>query len=171
MMKKTLKFFCIIGTCILLTGCNSDAEIEKLENQIDVLEEKINLLLEQYNITTDDSNTVSNDGEGTTTVDTTEITSTIASYNEEAQSIADSISNLSTPSTRSEAISLFFEWKYTIEDLETKLDRYEDSLKVMYRNNELSYTDYRTFERQLENIEDILDEAEDTLEFITNYDD
>ena len=41
----------------------------------------------------------------------------------------------------------------------------------MYRNNELSYTDYRSFDRQIEDIENILDRAEDELEYQTNYDD
>lgn len=41
----------------------------------------------------------------------------------------------------------------------------------MYRNNELSYTDFRTFDGQIEDIESILDRAEDELERQTNYDD
>ena len=41
----------------------------------------------------------------------------------------------------------------------------------MYRNNELSYTDFRTFDSQIEDIENILDRAEDELERQKNYDD
>ena len=41
----------------------------------------------------------------------------------------------------------------------------------MYRNSQLSYDDFRTFDAQLESIEDILDRAEDNLEDRTNYDD
>ena len=41
----------------------------------------------------------------------------------------------------------------------------------MYRNNELSYTDFRTLDGQIEDIENILNRAEDELERQTNYDD
>ena len=41
----------------------------------------------------------------------------------------------------------------------------------MYRNNTLSYSDFRTFDRRLEDIDNTLDRAEDDLEYITRYDD
>ncbi len=173
-MKKTGKLVCLIMAGLLLTGCN-DSEVERLEDQVDHLEEKIDALLEQNNISTpstgNTNNTVTNDGEGTTTVDTSEISSTISGYNNEAEDIQNSIDNLTIPNSRSETIDLYWEWKRNIEELENKLDRYENELERMYRNNELSYTDYRTFDRQIEDIENILDRAEDELEYQTNYDD
>lgn len=173
-MKKTFKLTCLVILGLLLSGCN-DEEIDRLENQVNNIEEKIDALLDQNGInTTDptyDNTTITNDGEGTTTVDTTDITSTIENFNSEAEEIRNSIDNLSIPNNRSETIDLYFEWKYTIEDLENRLDRYEDSLERMYRNNELSYTDYRSFDRQIEDIENVLDRAEDELEYQTNYDD
>ncbi len=171
-MKKTWKFVCLLIAGLLLTGCNNDNKIEELEEQVDHLEEKIDALLEQNNTTVEDNKTtITNDGEGTTTVDTSEITSTISSYNSDALDIQNSINNLKIPSSRSETIDLYFEWKYKIEDLENELDRYEDTLEKMYRNNELSYTDFRSFDKEIEDIENILDKAEDELEYQTNYDD
>ena len=174
-MKNTLKIACLITSCLLLTGCNDD-EIDHLEYKIENLEQKIDALLDKNNVyipSTDNnqSNNITNDGEGTTTVDTSTITSTIDEFQKQAEDINQSISALTIPNSRSETIDLYFEWKYKIEDLENQLDRYEDSLERMYRSNELSYTDYRNFDRQIENIENILDRAEDELEFQTNYDD
>ena len=81
------------------------------------------------------------------------------------------INDLKVPNKRSEVIDLFFKWKTTIEKLDTELDYYENNLENMYRNNELSYTDFRKYDNDIENIENILDKAEDTLELKTNYDD
>ena len=55
--------------------------------------------------------------------------------------------------------------------MDNEIDAYEDELERMYRNNTLSYNDFRNYDYDLESIEDILDKAEDKLEFITNYDD
>lgn len=173
-MRKTFKFACLVMAGLLLTGCTDD-EVERLEDKVDHLEEKIDALLEQNNVnnpsTDDGANNVTNDGEGETTTDTSKITSTISDYNSEAKEIQSSIENLNVPSNRSDAIDLYWEWKTTIESLENKLDRYENELEGMYRNNELSYTDFRNFDKQIEDIENILDRAEDELERQTNYDD
>ena len=132
-------------------------------------------MLEQNNVnnpsTDDGTNNVTNDGEGETTTDTSKITSTISDYNSEAEEIQSSIENLNVPSNRSDTIDLYWEWKSTIEDLENRLDSYENELERMYRNNELSYTDFRTLDGQIEDIENILNRAEDELERQTNYDD
>ena len=171
-MKNTIKIISLLVIVSLLTGCN-DNKTEILEEKVDNLEEKIDSLLEQNNINTpnDSSTTITNDGEGETTVNTSEIEDIISEYNDEATNIQNNIENLTIPNNRSETIDLYWEWKRTIEELETKLDRYENELESMYRNNELSYTDFRTFDRQLEDIENILDRAEDDLEYQTNYDD
>ena len=120
---------------------------------------------------TNNNSSSSSSGQGSTSVDTSGITSTLSDYTKEAESIQSSINSLTIPSNRSETVSLYWEWKSKIETLENKMDRYEDELERMYRNNQLSYNDYRTFDRQLESIEDILDRAGDNLERRTNYDD
>ncbi len=172
-MKNGLKITCLVAAGLLLTGCN-DSEIDRLEDKVEHLEEKIDALLDQGNISTpnnDNFNNVTNNGEGTTTVDTSSITSNINTYRTEADNMYDSISKLNIPSNRSEVIDLYWEWKINIEDLENRLDRYENELERMYRNNELSYTDFRTFDRKIEDIENTLDRAESELEYLTNYDD
>ena len=158
----------------MLTGCEND-EVDRLEDRIDNLEDKIDILLEQNGsnsgTSTDGTDTVINDGEGETTVDTSSIEETISGYESDADALADSISNLSTPASRSEAIDLYWEWKNKLDDLENTVDRYENELEKMYRNNTLSYSDFRTFDRRLKDIDNTLDRAEDDLEYITRYDD
>lgn len=173
---KIVKLLGILSVALLLTGCEND----HLEDRMDLLEDKIDTLLDQNgnygngNSTGNNNstnNTIINDGEGETTVDTTTIESTISGYKNDADTLASSISKLSTPTSRSDAINLYWEYKAQLENLETSIDRYENELERMYRNNTLSYNDFRNYDRQLEDIENVLDQAEDDLEYITQYDD
>lgn len=163
----------IIGLSVALSACDNE-ENEMLVNRVNHLEEKIDTLLEQNGINSNDitnNDTVINDGEGSTTVDTSEIEKNLDNYQTEANDISTDIDNLKVSSNRSETINLFFKWKATIEELDTKLDYYENELESLYLNNELSYSDYRKYDREIEDIENILDKAENNLEYKTNYDD
>ena len=165
---KVGKLIIIIGMSLLLFGC--DNEVDRLEDKVDLLEDKIDALLDQNNINSSNDSVINN-GEGTTTVDTSNIENTIKDYENKANDLLDSINKLSTPSNRSDAINLFWEWKVEIEKLDNERDTYEDELERMSRTNTLSAKDFRNYDYDLESIEDILDKAEDKLEFITNYDD
>lgn len=168
---KIVKLLGILGVALMLTGCE-DRDVDRLEDRMDNLEDKIDALLEQNGVNSGtNTGTVINDGEGETTVDTSSIEETISSYESDANTLAESISNLSTPASRSDAIDLYWEWKAQLEELENTVDRYENELERMYRNNTLSYSDFRTFDRRLEDIDNTLDRAEDDLEYITRYDD
>ena len=175
---KIIKLLGILGIAFMLSGCE-DKDVDRLEDRMDNLEDKIDALLEQNGVNngtitgnnSGNSDTVINEGEGETTVDTTDIEATIKNYEADANDISKSISKLTTPANRSDAIDLFWEWKYKLEDLENSIDRYENELERMYRTNTLSYSDFRTYDRRLEDIENTLDLAEDDLEYITRYDD
>lgn len=173
LLKNFLKVCMIIGLSLALSACDNE-ENEMLVNRVNHLEEKIDTLLEQNGINSNDitnNDTVINDGEGSTTVDTSEIEKNLDNYQTEANDISTDIDNLKVSSNRSETINLFFKWKATIEELDTKLDYYENELESLYLNNELSYSDYRKYDREIEDIENILDKAENNLEYKTNYDD
>lgn len=173
---KIVKLLCIFSIVLMLTGCE-DREVDRLEDRMDNLEDKIDTLLEQNGINSGINNsgsstdTVINNGEGTTTVDTKTIEKTISDYKNDADVLANSVSKLSTPANRSDAIDLYWEYKVQLENLENLIDRYENELEGMYRNNTLSYNDFRNYDRQLEDVDNTLSRAEDDLEFITNYDD
>ena len=58
----------------------------------------------------------------------------------------------------------FLNLKREGNDIEERLDLYEDRLEQKYRNEEISREEYRAEERKIEALEDRLDQAEDTLE-------
>lgn len=73
-----------------------------------------------------------------------------------------------TPSAR---IDVFFALDSEFNQLETELDTYENQKEAEYRNGSLSWEQYRTLELQLEQIEDRLDNAQDSLELRFGVDD
>lgn len=117
------------------------------------------------------SSSSSSSNNSSSSANTSSISSTISGYESEAESILSSINNITTPSTRDEAASLYREWESKIESLDKKLDNYDDTLERMYKRGELSHSDYNSYERQIEAIENTLEQAEETLEYRTGYDD
>ena len=85
---KVGKLIIIIGMSLLLFGC--DNEVDRLEDKVDLLEDKIDALLDQNNINSSNDSVINN-GEGTTTVDTSNIENTIKDYENKANDLLDSI--------------------------------------------------------------------------------
>ncbi len=65
----------------------------------------------------------------------------------------------------------FFTFKKDAAAIDQQLDNYEDELEGQYRKGALSGTDYKELERELEKLEDSLDNAEDRLEIFFGIDD
>ena len=117
------------------------------------------------------SSSSSSSNNSSSSANTSSISSTISGYASEAESILSSINNITTPSNRNDALSLYREWESKIESLDNELDNYDDTLERMYKHGELSRSDYNSYERQIEAIENTLEQAEETLEYRTGYDD
>lgn len=117
------------------------------------------------------SSSSSSSNNSSSSANTSSISSTISGYASEAESILSSINNITTPSNRNDALSLYREWESKIESLDNELDNYDDTLERMYKRGELSRSDYNSYERQIEAIENTLEQAEETLEYRTGYDD
>lgn len=117
------------------------------------------------------SSSSSSSNNSSSNTNTSSISSTISGYESEAESILSSINNITTPSNRDDALSLYREWESKIESLDKELDNYDDTLERMYKRGELSRSDYNSYERQIEAIENTLEQAEETLEYRTGYDD
>ena len=117
------------------------------------------------------SSSSSSSNNSSSNTNTSSISSTISGYASEAESILSSINNITTPSNRNDALSLYREWESKIESLDNELDNYDDTLERMYKRGELSRSDYNSYERQIEAIENTLEQAEETLEYRTGYDD
>ena len=108
---------------------------------------------------------------GATTTDTSGISTTITGYNNDANTIINSINNIQRPSDYQEISSLYREWENKIEALENTIDNYEDELERMYERSEITYANYKQYEQELEIIEERLEQAEETLEYRLGYDD
>lgn len=73
--------------------------------------------------------------------------------------------------TDQENLDTFFALKQEEKAINDELDLYEDELERQYRAGELTRDEYRAEERELELLEDKLDEAEDALEYVFGIDD
>lgn len=77
------------------------------------------------------------------------------------------ISSNNTDSDMEQFLSLKKERK----ELERLLDNYEDKLEKQYRNGSLSRDEYKEKDREVEALDDRLDDVEDRLEIAFNIDD
>lgn len=65
----------------------------------------------------------------------------------------------------------FIELKNEIDTVDHRLDKHDDYIENLYKRGEISYDDYRSQEKQLDELEDKLDASEDKLEFNFGIDD
>ncbi|MBD5134339.1 MAG: entericidin EcnA/B family protein [Lachnospiraceae bacterium] len=65
----------------------------------------------------------------------------------------------------------FIELKDEIDTVDHRLDKHDDYIENLYKRGEISYDDYRSQEKQLDELEDKLDASEDKLEFNFGIDD
>lgn len=79
--------------------------------------------------------------------------------------------NASPSGTVSESTEQFFTLKQEEKQIDDCLDRHEDELESLYRNNSLTREEYKKLEHELERLEDKLDDAEDLLEYTFGIDD
>ena len=126
---KVVKIIGIIGISLLLFGC--DNEVDRLEDKVDLLEDKIDALLDQNNINTSTSNdSVINNGEGTTTVDTSNIESTIKNFENEIRKYEDKL-DIELSEKQINAIKKVNPWlNLFVQNYETKLLIEKEGLKA-----------------------------------------
>jgi len=175
-MKKRNFVFAGIVTALLLTGCQSNtntAETEALKQQIAQLEQQV---AELQNSTAPENNAgletsapeVSADTADPAPTDTTstleELTALVDAYSEKALAA-------SPTGTSSEDMEQFFNLKQEGNQIDNALDLHEDELERQYRDGTLTREDYKALERELERLEDKLDDSEDILEHIFGIDD
>ena len=190
-MKKRNLFAAGIITTLLLTGCgnSSNAETENLKKQIATLEQQISDM-EQAAPVTEEKAAENTAAENTSIIETPEAVSETTAPAETTRT-ADTGSTTSTIDeltalvddfvTRAEAatpgsdeaanMETFFALKKEGNKLENDLDLHENELEKLYRNGSLTRDDYRLQERDVEHLEDKLDNAEDRLEYTFGIDD
>ncbi|MDO4174091.1 MAG: hypothetical protein Q4D42_04950 [Eubacteriales bacterium] len=174
-MKKRLMLLASVTALIaLLAGCGSNSREEELQQQVNQLEQQIADLQQDSGNQQDttassdtgsapDTNTDTSADTASSTTDTTQENDleTLSGKVTDAVSSADA----TQPSgTSDENHTLYFEQKSALDALDRELDQYEDALEAQYRAGTLSYTDFREQDREIEKLEDMLDDAEDRLE-------
>ncbi|XCP85005.1 hypothetical protein ABXS75_18590 [Roseburia hominis] len=75
------------------------------------------------------------------------------------------VENTMPSGTPAEQQSQFFALKHEIETVEKELEEYDHQLENGFLNNSLSLKDYQIYNARLDNLEDLLDSAEERLDF------
>lgn len=180
MRKKLLT--AAVMTIVMLAGCGTgdntrEAELEKkvqqLEQQVTSLEQGNTVGIASASAGDNeiaakgDNDTASQgDNGGTASGDVT-----IESLTEQVDTAVAAADGATPAGTDEEKIQQYFEIKSELDKADRVLDDYDNTLEDQYRSGTLSRDDYRTLERQLEALEDKLDNAEDKLEVVFGIDD
>ena len=159
----------VLGLMALMTfalpGCqpegNSERE-EQLEQQVAKLEQQI-ANLEKGN----DGST--SEAENFESVLSNE--DTLDSLKDAVAKAVNDADNTAASNSRENNQTLFFEAKGALQEVEHRLDLFEDKVESQYRQGNLDYEKAYSAELELERLEDQLDYAEDSLEFRFGYDD
>lgn len=182
MKSKTLLFIAILTT-LIFTGCqNNDlsAENQSLKQQITEMEQQITELEQQLSKITD-INTSQNINDSASslsdnTVPNTNTDSITTAYTlEELASMVDeftvSVGSATPDVTNSGNLDQFFSLKREADQIDHALENYENSLEDQYRAGTISRDEYRTLDREIEKLDELLDSAFDRLEITYGIDD
>lgn len=175
MKKRIVMFLSVSLIAALLAGCGTTSREQELEDQVAQLEQQVADLQGAADDTaasdtpdTATSGSAEDTATDTAASDTTANTTASANdFDTLSQKVADEVANADAaqPSgTAADDRALFFERKTALDALDRELDAYEDDLEAQYRNGTLDYTDFRQQDREVEKLEDDLDDAEDRLE-------
>ena len=156
-MKKMKMLGIMAITALALTGCQNTSDREAaLEDQVAQLEQQVTSL-EKENEELPSDNNISDDNIDTLTKDVDEVVK--------------KANNTSPSGSNDENQKNFFKVKGELQDVENRLERYEDKIEDDYHQGNLDYEKARDAEREIERLEDKLDDAEDRLENVFGYDD
>ena len=182
MKSKTLLFIAILTT-LIFTGCqNNDlsAENQSLKQQITEMEQQITELEQQLSKVTD-INTSQNINDSASslsdnTMPNTNTDSITTAYTlEELASMVDeftvSVGSATPDVTNSGNLDQFFSLKREADQIDHALENYENSLEDQYRAGTISRDEYRTLDREIEKLDELLDSAFDRLEITYGIDD
>ena len=184
MKSKTLLFIAIL-TALIFTGCqnnNLSAENQSLKQQISELQQKITDL-EQQSQTTLPGNTNMQESENTTNMETVstntsnpsdEITTSVYTLEELSAMVNEFIVSVgsATPDVNNSSnLDQFFSLKREGNKIEHALENHENSLEDQYRAGTISREEYKTLDRDIEKLEELLDSAFDRLEIAYGIDD
>lgn len=171
-MKRRMMMLLSIAVlaALLLAGCGTGSREQELEQQVEQLEQQITDLQNAAGNTanTDANDTAADSSTADTATDNRTDTNTgTDDFETLSKKISDAVTqaDAAKPTGTADADrKLFFEQKTALDTLDRELDVYEDNLEAQYRKGTLSYEDFRKQDREIEKLEDNLDDAEDRLE-------
>lgn len=186
---------------LLLTGCQSDSsvETEALKQQIAQLEQQVSALEQQaadkqdkmpeetpatakssvqdqtveeeQQFQTADGNTNNSASSQSGTVINDQTTYTMEELGSMVEAFVSKAGAAAPSGTASENMDQFLVLKNEEKQIDDILDRHEDELERLYREQNLTREEYRKLERELDLLEDKLDDMEDQLEYVFGIDD
>lgn len=158
---KLLTFMTILLSAIVFAGCEDDDDRyeEELNRKVDQLEKEVESLREKDDAKEKPSISESSNND---TIDS--LTNAVNEVTEKADSVVPA-------DNTDEKRTQFFELKDELNTVDHRLDAFDDYIEELYKNGEISYDDYISKERMLEELEDKLDASEDKLELNFGIDD
>lgn len=172
-MKKWKLLSVTALTLLLLTGCqNPTASDAAASNPETHKEQQVTSLTKKES----DSANISNSSEEYSSVSDTNDSGefygdTLDSLTESVNDIVQKIDNVNVSGNNDEEHEAFIKLNRDLEEIENKLDYYEENMENDFEQGRLSYDEARETEFKIEKLEDKLDRAEEILEYTFGYDD
>ena len=168
----------VLGIMALMTfalvGCqpesSSDRE-EMLEEQVEQLEQQVTSLEQEKEEAAAEAEKAEPAAEAEKAEKAEKSEDTLDSLKDAVAKAVKEAENTKTSNSREENQNRFFEAKGKLQEVENRLDRFEDGVESQYRQGKLDYEKARNAEIEIERLEDQLDNAEDKLELRFGYDD
>lgn len=179
-MKKMKMLGIMAITALALTGCQNTSDREAaLEDQVAQLEQQVTSLEKENEELSGASEGLadaatsnsSDNSSGTDQSDNNISDDNIDTLTKDVDEAVKKANNTSPSGSKDENQKNFFKVKGELQDVENRLERYEDKIEDEYRQGKLDYEKAREAEREIERLEDKLDDAEDRLENVFGYDD
>lgn len=174
-MKKKTKIIAagllLAFTVSVLTGCEDDRE-DELEAKVEQLEQQVTDLENKDNGTQSGGQNASTQENGNAGTETdTSGNADFASLSAAVQEMTAKADSAKPSGTAREQREQYYNLKKEMDDIDHQLDLYDDKLESQYRNGELSASEYRSQEKDIDKLEDALGASEDRLEILFGIDD
>jgi len=175
-MKKMKILGIMAVTALTLAGCQNTSDREAaLEDQVAQLEQQVTSL-EKENEELSGASEGLSDAAASTSSDNNSDGKNLSDDNidtltKDVDEAVKKANNTSPSGSKDENQKNFFKVKGELQDVENRLERYEDKIEDDYHQGNLDYEKARDAEREIERLEDKLDDAEDRLENVFGYDD
>lgn len=187
MKKKTILTLAALTTALGLTACGSqNNETAQLKEQVAQLEQQVEDLQSESpannaqdvsvppaedSVSADDTSKQNSPSAEDTQQKSAANTPNLSALSELVQDLETRIQDTTPTGSAQEQQEQFFNLKGEIDLVEQELDALEDDLEAQYRSGSLDASAYQDSDRQIETLEDQLDQCEDQLELIFGIED